>query len=157
MTGKKDKTNSAKVVNKKAYRDFELVEKYEAGIVLKGTEVKSLRQGNADLSGSYARIEDSSCVLYEANISPYEKAGSDAHNPKRSRKLLFHKRELRKLRTQLEQRGFTLVPLRVYFNSRGIAKVELAVARGKKQYDKRQTLTERRHKRDIDRQMKKYR
>lgn len=144
-------------VNKKAYRNFELVEKFESGLELFGTEVKSLRAAAADLSGSYARIENEQCWLVGASIAQYQQAGSYQHEPTRKRKLLLHKAEIRRLRTKLEQRGFTLVPLRIYFNDRGLAKMELALARGKRQYDKRKAITERDQKRDVDRSMKKYR
>ncbi len=144
------------VVNKKAYHNFELVEKYEAGIDLLGTEVKSLRAGGGDLSGSYARIKDDECWLVGAAIAQYQQSGAAEHETARSRKLLLHKAEIRKIKGKLEQRGFTLVPLRIYFNDRRLAKVELALARGKKQYDKRQSISERDQKRDVDRTMKKY-
>jgi len=157
-TRKKDKDkHGPAAVNKKAYRDFELVEKYEAGMELLGSEVKSLRGGAADLNGSYARLEKDECQLVGATIAQYEQAGINNHEPTRKRKLLLHKAEIHKIRTKLEQRGFTLVPLRIYFNSRGLAKIELALARGKRQYDKRKKITERQQKRDIDRDMKKYR
>jgi len=145
------------VVNKKAYRNFELVEKFEAGLELLGTEVKSLRAGTADLAGSYARIDNEQCWLVGAQIAQYEQAGSRQHEPARKRKLLLHKAEIRRIRIKLEQRGFTLVPLHIYFNKRGLAKIELALARGKRQYDKRRTISERDQKRDVDRDMKKYR
>ena len=144
------------VVNKKAYRNFELIEKFEAGLKLLGTEVKSLRAGQADLNGSYARFEDEECWLVGASIAHYEQAGVRNHEPLRKRKLLLHKTELRKVRIKLEQRGFTFVPLRIYFNDRGLAKIELALARGKRQYDKRKAIAERTQKRDVDRDMKKY-
>ena len=152
----KDKAGPV-AVNKKAYRNFELIEKFEAGLELSGTEVKSLRAGAADLSGSYARIENEQCWLVGAGIAQYQQAGSRQHEPTRKRKLLLHKAEIHRIRTRLEQRGFTLVPLRIYFNARGLAKIELALARGKRQYDKRQKITARDQKRDIDRSMKKYR
>ncbi|MHC4395848.1 MAG: SsrA-binding protein SmpB [Planctomycetota bacterium] len=155
---RKDKNKSGPAsVNKKAYRDFELLEKFEAGMELLGTEVKSLRGGAADLNGSYARIENDQCRLVGATIAQYEQAGVNNHEPTRKRKLLLHKAEIHKIRTKLEQRGFTLVPLRIYFNSRGLAKIELALARGKRQYDKRKTIMERQQKKDVDRDMKKYR
>jgi SsrA-binding protein len=160
MSAKKDKKTESRgpaAVNKKAYHNFELVEKIEAGLSLVGSEVKSLRAGAADLNGSYARIINDECFLLGATIAQYEQAGQRNHEPLRKRKLLLHKREILKIRTKLEQRGFTLVPLRIYFSSRGLAKVELALARGKRQYDKRKTITERQMKRDIDRQTKKYR
>jgi len=150
-----DKTSPA-AANKKAYRDFELVEKFEAGLELLGSEVKSLRAAAADLSGSYARINNGECWLVGVKIAPYQQAGTNGHDPTRKRKLLLHKAELHRIWVKLEQRGFTLVPLRLYFNSRGIAKVELALAQGKRQYDKRATITKRQQKRDIDRDMKKY-
>jgi len=154
----KDKNKPGPVaVNKKAYRNFEIIEKYEAGLGLLGTEVKSLRAGGGDLSGSYARIESEQCWLVGAGIAPYQQAGNRQHDPTRKRKLLLHKMEIRKIRTKLEQRGFTFVPLKIYFNERGLAKIELALARGKRQYDKRQAIAKRDQKRDIDRSMKKYR
>ena len=153
---RKDKQGSV-TVNKKVYRNYELIEKFEAGISLLGTEVKSLRAGQADLSGSYARIEDEQCWLVGASITQYQQAGISNHEPTRKRKLLLHKAEIRKIKIKLEQRGFTLVPLRIYFSDRGLAKTELALARGKRQYDKRKTIAERQQKRDIDRNMKKYR
>lgn len=145
------------IVNKKAYHNFELVEKYEAGMELLGTEVKSLRLGQADLSGSYARLIDGECWLVGATIAQYQQAGALVHEPTRKRRLLLHKAEIRKIRGKLEQRGFTLVPLRIYFSGRSIAKIELALARGKRQYDKRRSITDRDQKRDVDRSMKKYR
>lgn len=144
-------------VNKKAYGNFELVDKFEAGLSLLGSEVKSLRAGTADLSGSYARIDGDQCWLLGASIAQYQQAGSRQHEPTRKRKLLLHKSEIRRIKIKLEQRGFTFVPLRIYFNDRGIAKIELALARGKRKYDKRQSITEREQKRDVDRNMKKYR
>ncbi len=153
---RKNKKQGSAVVNKKAYRNFELIEKFEAGLKLLGTEVKSLRLGQADLNGSYARFEDQECWLVGASIAHYEQAGMRNHEPLRKRKLLLHKTELRKVRVKLEQRGFTFVPLRIYFNDRGLAKIELALARGKRQYDKRKTIAERTQKRDVDRDMKKY-
>jgi len=144
-------------VNKKAYRNFELIEKFEAGLELLGSEVKSLRCGTADLNGSYARIDGDQCWLVGASIAQYQQAGSRQHEPTRKRKLLLHKAEIRKITIKLEQRGFTFVPLRIYFNDRGLAKLELGLARGKRQFDKRQTIAERDQKIDLDRSMKKYR
>ena len=158
MAEKRGKDKQGPVaVNKKAYRNFELVEKFEAGMSLLGTEVKSLRAGQADLNGSYARIEQGRCWLVGANIAQYDKASIRNHDPMRKKKLLLHKTEIRKIQIKLEQRGFTLVPLRIYFGPRGLAKTELALARGKRQYDKRKTISERMQKRDMDRTMKKYR
>ncbi|MHC4265252.1 MAG: SsrA-binding protein SmpB [Planctomycetota bacterium] len=148
--------SSSAAVNRKAYRDFELVEKFEAGVALLGSEVKSLRNGQADLAGSYARLDDEECWLVGANISQYEQAGVNNHEPMRRRKLLMHKVEIRKIKVKLEQRGFTLVPLRVYFTEKGLAKVEVALVRGKRQYDKRKTIVEKTQKRDIERDLKRY-
>ncbi|MHC4619027.1 MAG: SsrA-binding protein SmpB [Planctomycetota bacterium] len=156
---KKDKHDRApRAVNKKAYRDYELLDRFEAGLALLGTEVKSLRAGQADLDGSYARVGNDGCWLVGSKIAPYAQAGSAAnHDPDRKRKLLLHRAEIRKIRTKLDQRGFTLVPLKIYFSDRGLAKIELALARGKRKYDKRRKIDERTQKRDIDRDMKKYR
>jgi SsrA-binding protein len=159
MTAKSQKSNkhSPETVNKKAYHNYELVDKYQAGLALTGSEVKSLRSGTADLSGSYARIDErGQCWLVGANVAQYKQDTSTKYEPLRKRKLLLHKAEIRKIRIKLDQRGFTLVPLRIYFNERGLAKIELALAKGKKQFDKRQTITERDQKRDIDRSIKKY-
>lgn len=154
-TGKTSETPAA--VNKKAYHDYELVEKYEAGLQLQGSEVKSLRAAAADLTGSYARIQEGECWLVGAKIATYQQAGNTGHDPARRRKLLLHKAELHRIQVKLDQRGYTLVPLRLYFTQKGIAKIELALAHGKRQYDKRRTITERAQKRDVDRSMKKYR
>lgn len=158
MTAKSSKDNTkVAVVNKKAYWDFILVERFEAGMSLVGSEVKSLRAGAADLAGSYARVDHGQCYLVGASITQYEQAGIHNHEPTRRRKLLLHKAEIRKITTKLEQRGFTLVPLRIYFSQRGFAKLELALAHGKRKYDKRKVITERDQKRDVDRDMRKYR
>jgi len=155
--GKDKKKDSAVAKNKKAYFNFELVEKFEAGLSLKGSEVKSLRAGHVDLDGSYAKIQDSECWLVGAKIAQYDQAGIYNHEPTRKRKLLLHRAELRKIWAKLEQRGFTLVPLKIYFNDRGLAKAQIALARGKKQFDKRQTIGDRDRKRDLDRAIKNFR
>jgi len=159
MSAKSRKKSAAEdvAVNKKAYRNFEIEDTLEAGMELLGSEVKSLRTGQADLSGSYARIANGECWLVGAKIAQYQQKGMLGHNPTRKRKLLLHKHEIRKIYIKLEQRGFTLVPLRVYFNKKGLAKVELALARGKRKYDKRQAITEREQKKDVAKRMKKFR
>ena len=154
---KKKQEQTPRAVNKKAYRDYELLEKFEAGLALLGTEVKSLRAGQADLDGSYARMDNDQCWLIGSKIAQYAQAGAANHEVDRKRKLLLHKAEIRKIKIKLEQRGFTLVPLRIYFNDRGLAKIELALARGKRKYDKRKIIDERTQKRDVERDMKKYR
>ena len=123
--------------NKKARHDYFIEETYEAGICLTGTEIKSVRQGKVSIKESYAKIEGEEIVLYGMNISPYEQGNRFNADPLRPRKLLLHKREIRKLIGYTTQKGLTLVPLRMYINDRGLAKVEIAVARGKKQYDRR--------------------
>jgi len=139
--------------NKKARHDYFIEEVYEAGIVLTGTEIKSLRQGRASLNESFAKIEKGEVILYGMNISPYEFGNIFNVAPLRPRKLLLHHQEIRKLIGYVTLEGLTLVPLKVYIDERGLAKVELAVARGKKLYDKRHDLA----KRDADRRIQKAR
>jgi len=143
--------------NRKAYHEYNIIEKWEAGIILVGTEVKSLRLGRANLKDSYGRIENGELWLVNLHISPYEQGNIWNHEPRRPRKLLMHRREIRKLAVKVEERGFTLVPLRLYFKN-GRAKVEIAVARGKKIYDRRKAITKRDVDRDVARELKdKYR
>ena len=140
--------------NKKAYHDYFLEETYEAGIVLTGTEINSVRQGKVSIKESYAKIENSEMILYGMNISPYEQGNRYNVEPLRPRKLLLHKQEIRKLIGYTTIKGLTLVPLKMYINEEGRAKVEIAVARGKKNYDKRDDIAKRDAKRDMDRKMK---
>ena len=140
--------------NKKAYHDYFIEETYEAGIVLTGTEIKSVRQGKGSIKESYAKIENSEMILYGMNISPYEQGNRYNVEPLRPRKLLLHKQEIRKLIGYTTIKGLTLVPLKMYINEEGRAKVEIAVARGKKNYDKREDIAKRDAKRDMDRKMK---
>jgi SsrA-binding protein len=125
--------------NRKARRNYEIGETFEAGIALVGTEVKSLRTGKANIAESYASDEDGELYLYNAYIPEYTEAGRFNHNPRRPRKLLLHRREIHRLIVGIQREGMTVVPLRLYFNERGIAKLELALARGKKLHDKRET------------------
>ncbi len=138
--------------NRKARHNYEILETYEAGIALRGTEVKSVRQGKVDFTGSYARFEDGELWLEDLYIAPYEKGSYTNHDPRRRRKLLLHKHELNKLRGRVEQRGLTLVPLKIYFNDRGYAKVLLALARGKRDYQKKEDDK----KRTLEREMEKW-
>ena len=140
--------------NKKAYHDYFIEETYEAGIVLTGTEIKSVRQGKVSIKESYAKIEKGELILYGMNISPYEQGNRYNVDPLRPRKLLLHKQEIRKLIGYTTMKGLTLVPLRMYINEEGRAEVEIAVARGKKNYDKREDIAKRDAKRDMDRKMK---
>ena len=140
--------------NKKAYHDYFIEETYEAGIVLTGTEIKSVRQGKVSIKESYPKIEKGELILYGMNISPYEQGNRYNVDPLRPRKLLLHKQEIRKLIGYTTMKGLTLVPLKMYINEEGRAKVEIAVARGKKNYDKRDDIAKRDAKRDMDRKMK---
>jgi SsrA-binding protein len=151
-----EKDRQIAAVNKKAFLNFEIIDRFEAGLALLGSEVKSLRSSAADLKGSYARVAGTECWLVGAKIAQYEQAGILNHEPSRKRKLLLHKSEIRRIKTKLEQRGFTLVPLKIYFNKKGLAKMELGLARGKRQFDKRRTIVERQQKKDLDRDRKKY-
>lgn len=130
------------VGNRKAFHDYHIDDKIEAGMKLTGTEVKSLRAGRANLRDSYAAVENGEMFLYNMHIAPYTHGNRFNHEPKRPRKLLLHRREIDRLFGLIRQKGMTLVPLRVYFRN-GWAKVELGVARGKKQYDKRRDIAER--------------
>ena len=150
--GKKERELVAN--NKKSYHDYFIEETYEAGIVLTGTEIKSVRQGKVSIKESYAKIENGEMFLYGMNISPYEQGNRYNVEPLRPRKLLLHKQEIRKLIGYTTIKGLTLVPLKMYINEEGRAKVEIAVARGKKNYDKRDDIAKRDAKRDMDRKMK---
>jgi len=145
------------VQNKKARHDFAILETIEAGIALRGTEVKSLREGRANLRDSYASVENGEVVLRGLHIMPYSHTSDRALDPARDRKLLLNREEIRKLVGKINEKGMTLVALKVYFNPRGIAKVELGLAKGKKLYDKREAIAERESKRDVDRAIKRAR
>ncbi|MBN1444982.1 MAG: SsrA-binding protein SmpB [Candidatus Omnitrophica bacterium] len=142
-----------RIDNKKAHFDYEIIEKIEAGIVLQGPEVKSLREGKGSIKESFARIEDGEVFLYNFYVAPYP-AALEKPLPLRKKKLLLNRREIKKLTRKGEEKGLTLVPLAVYFNKRGLAKVEIALAKGKKTYDKRQKIKDKDLKRDIDRKLK---
>ena len=139
-------------VNRRAFHDYAIGERYEAGLVLTGSEVKSLRAGRANLKDSYARFFGEDLFLVGAHISPYAPASQFGHDPERSRKLLLHRRELDRLHTRIQEQGLTLIPLRLYW-SKGRAKTELGLGRGKKFHDKRATIREKTEKREIDRAM----
>jgi len=139
------------ITNKKARHEYHVLDRYEAGIALTGTEVKSLRQGRASLDGAYARIIDGEVWLVGCNISPYEAGNVQNHEPLRPRKLLLHRRQIKKLSSRVTERGLTLIPLRIYFNDRGLAKAEIALARGKSKYDKREQIKARDQQREVAR------
>ncbi|MEM5787099.1 MAG: SsrA-binding protein SmpB [Syntrophobacteraceae bacterium] len=152
MAKTKSETENIRIVikNKKAFHDFEIMERFEAGMVLLGTEVKSLREGRANLKDSYAKVKKNEVFLHGLHISPYTHASYDNHDPERIRKLLLHRIEIKKLLGKTQERGFSLIPLRLYFKD-GKAKVEIALARGKKEYDKRESLKRKEETRELDR------
>jgi len=139
--------------NKKAYHDYFILEKYEAGLVLHGTEVKSLRMGKCSIKEAFIRVEDGEMYIYGMHISPYEKGNIFNKDPLRVRKLLLHKYEIRKLIGKMNQKGYTLVPLSVYFKG-SLIKVEIALAKGKKLYDKRQDIAKKDQRRAAEREFK---
>ena len=143
--------------NRKAFHNYHIQDSLEAGIVLTGTEIKSIRDGRINLGDAYVRVEKGELWLVNVHIARYEAAGISSHEPRRPRKLLLHRKQIEGLIGKMQERGFTLVPLKIYFNNKDLAKIELALARGKRQYDKRQAITERGQKRDVDRSIKKYR
>jgi SsrA-binding protein len=136
--------------NKKAYFNYEIVESLEAGIALLGSEVKSVREGRVSLKESYAEIRTGEVFLLHANISPYEPANRFNHEPLRDRKLLLHRREIKRLIGKIREKGFTLIPTKVMLNEKGKVKVELSLAKGKRAYEKKQAIKER----DLDREMR---
>ncbi len=140
--------------NRRAFHEYEILETYEAGLVLTGTEVRSLRENNCQLTDCYALIRGGEAWLHGVHIAPYRNGGWDNVDPDRKRKLLLHRREIRLLEQKTREKGLALVPISMYFNEDSRVKVELAVARGKKLHDKRQSMAERDAKRDIDRALK---
>jgi len=161
MSKKKNENKTAEssysptMKNKKAHFNYQILEKLEAGIALQGTEVKSLREGQANLEEAFCRIRDGELFLIGCNIPVYAHGNLMNHEPLRTRKLLVHKRELKKLQCKVLQKGFTLIPLRIYF-VRGLAKVEVATAQGKSFADKRDKIRDRDVKRDVQRAMRRY-
>jgi len=142
--------------NRKAQRDYTILEKFECGVELKGSEVKSLRHSKANLNDSFAKLDQKGIILYNCYISPYEQSSIFSSNiePTRPRRLLLHKAEIRRIASKVSQRGFALIPLKIYFNQRGFAKVELALARGKKLFDKRTILKERQIQMEVKRALR---
>lgn len=139
--------------NKKAYHDFFILDTYEAGIELKGTEIKSVRKGSVNLKDSFIRIKNDEAYIENMHIAPYEQGNRFNHEPLRTRKLLLHKKEIKKLQKEIKESGLTIVPTKLYFNTAKL-KVEIALAKGKKLYDKRQDLKEKDSKRDIEKALK---
>jgi SsrA-binding protein len=149
--------NNIKIIckNRKARFNFEIEDTMEAGISLQGSEVKSLRNGKANLSDAYAKVRGGEVFLVDAHISPYEQANRENHNPLRDRKLLLHKRQIRKLTGKVTERGYSLIPLKLYFKN-GKVKVDLALAKGKKSFDKREAIKKKDQRREMER-LDKYR
>jgi SsrA-binding protein len=150
-----NKAPAVKIIadNRRARHEYEIVEVFETGIELQGTEVKSMRNGKANLQDAFARIEEGQLWLYNCHISPYEFGNRFNHEPTRKRRLLMHKRQIFKLHQQIKEKGLTLIPLKLYFK-RNWVKVDLALCRGKRLYDKRDTITKRETKRQLDRVVK---
>ncbi len=145
--------NTTVTTNRKAFHDFKIVEKFEAGIELVGSEVKSLREGRANLKNAYATFREGGVVLIGMHIGPYSHTGYSGHEPYRDRRLLLHQKEIRKLKRKVSAKGHTVVPLKVYFK-RGWAKIEIALATGKRTYDKKAVITRRDQERAMERELK---
>jgi SsrA-binding protein len=143
--------------NKKAYFNYEILETYEAGISLRGSEVKSIRDGRISLKESYAEIKDGEVFLVNCHISPYEPANRFNHEPRRERKLLLHRREIKRLIGKILEKGLTLVPTKVFINDKGKVKIEVSLAKGKRAYQKREIIKERDREREMRAEMKKWR
>lgn len=150
---KKEKAIKIVCQNKQARRNFFIDDTYEAGMVLVGTEVKALREGRANLTDSYAAVKDDEVYIHDMHISPYSHGNRYNHEPRRRRKLLLHRREIRRIYGKTREKGFTLIPLKVYFKN-GKAKVEIGIGKGKKLYDKREDLKLRDDKRDMERALR---
>jgi SsrA-binding protein len=143
-------------VNKKALHEYEIIERFEAGMVLRGSEVKSIREGKVNLKDAYVLIREREAFLINSHISAYSNASYNNHEPERERKLLMNRKEIKKVHKKVKERGFSLVALRMYFNNKGFVKVEIALAKGKRLWKKKQKIKERDIKRDVDRELKHY-
>jgi SsrA-binding protein len=151
----KEPNGDIKIVatNRKATHDYSIEDRFEAGLALRGTEIKSIRAGQANLREGYVLLRRDELYLVNTHISPYDPAGRNSHDPLRERKLLMHRKEIVKIAQKLNERGYTLIPLKIYLKN-GRAKIEIALARGKQQFDKRQAIAERDAARQIDRELK---
>jgi SsrA-binding protein len=155
MAGPEKRANyEPRIGNKRALHDYHILAKIECGMVLEGSEVKSLRNGRAHLQEAFARVEDGELILHGCHIEPYDQASLYNHLPTRDRKLLVHKREIKRLAAETEQRGVTLIPLAIYFKE-GMAKIEIGVAKGKQEHDKRETIRRKEQDRELRRIMSK--
>ena len=151
------KERSKEIINRKAKYQFQFLQEYEAGIQLLGTEIKSIREGNANLKDAYCLFKKGELLIKNLFISEYKYGNVHNHETRRDRKLLLKRSELKKLEKKVKERGYTIIPYRIYLSERGLAKVEIVLAQGKKSFDKRQTIKERDNKRELDRQKKFYR
>ena len=152
----KKNNNAINIKNKRAEHEYFLLDRITAGIVLTGTEIKSIRNGKASLAESYCTFKDDELFVVGMHIAEYDKGTYNNHDPKRDRKLLLTVRELRKLKTKVQEKGFTIVPVLLFINDKGLAKLEIALAQGKHYYDKRETLKAKDSKRDVEKQLKGY-
>jgi SsrA-binding protein len=146
--------NDVQIKNKRAYFDYHVIENFNAGLALLGTEIKAIRQGKANMSDAFCTFVGNVLYVRNLHISEYSHSSFHHHDIKRDRILLLHKKELKKLKAKSEEKGFTIVPLRIYTNDRGFAKIEIALAQGKKEFDKRDSIKDRDSKREMDRAMK---
>lgn len=147
-------TNNIIASNKKAYRDYFITDQWECGLILNGPEVKSVRAGEVNFADSFARVEKGEIYLYNLHINPYGMASHEISEPDRVRKLLLHKREIKKIAGLVTEKGFILIPTKIYFNNRGYCKLELVIAKGKKLHDKRESIKKRQMDRDLDRTLR---
>ena len=152
----KKNTNTINIKNRKARFEYEILDKYVAGIKLAGTEIKAIRQGKASIAESFCEFQNNELFVINMHVEEYSHATHFNHNPKSERKLLLQRRELRKLEKDVRNSGLTIIPLRVFINDRGLAKMQIALAKGKKLYDKRETIKDRESKRKLDRIKKEY-
>ncbi len=143
--------NTKEVINRKATYEYHFHSKYEAGVVLQGSEIKSIRAGHVNLSDSYCLFKGDELFLKSMYVKEYDNAGYDNHESRRDRKLLLKKQELKKLLRRVKEKGFSIIPYRVYFSERNLVKIEIALAQGKKSYDKRESIKEKDNKRNLDR------
>lgn len=156
MATTKTKAKTPEIVNRRAEHEYHFIDMYEAGIMLQGTEIKSIRKGLVNLNDAYCFFKQGELFIRSMYIKEYEFGTYSNHEPRRPRKLLLRRQELKKLEKKVKERGFTIVPYRLYFSERGLAKLEIALAQGKKAFDKRESIKEKDIKRDTDRQMRNY-
>lgn len=152
----KKSNNTINIKNKRAEHEYFLLDRITAGIVLTGTEIKSIRNGKASLAESYCSFKDDELFVVGMHIAEYDKGTYNNHDPKRDRKLLLTTRELRKLKNKVQEKGFTIIPVLLFINEKGLAKLDIALARGKHYYDKRESLKSKDSKRDVEKQLKGY-